>query len=177
MSQFIPLTRGAFALVDDADYGWLSLWRWRLNSHGYAIRTIYAAGREVLINMHRVVMNAQCGQFVDHIDHNRLNNTRANLRFVTCQENQRYRQRFRNSSTGFKGVSYLHGKWHVRIGLDGALVHLGFFDDLKTAAQVYDAAARRLFGEFLVLNLPEHTPPPEVEALVEAVLARLGLSG
>jgi hypothetical protein len=98
MSHPIPLTRGAYALVDDADYAWLTRWRWRLNSHGYAIRSIYVEEHEVHFSMHRVILNAQRGQFVDHIDHNRLNNTRANLRFVTRQENTRYRQRFRNSS-------------------------------------------------------------------------------
>jgi len=143
MSQLIPLTRGAFALVDDADYGWLSQWRWHLNSHGYAIRSICVEGRDVYFNMHRVIMNAERKQYVDHIDHNRLNNTRANLRFVTHQENMRYRRRHANNSTGFKGVSCMHGKWHVRIGLDGAQVHLSFFDDLKTAAQMHDAAAKR----------------------------------
>jgi hypothetical protein len=175
MSQRIPLTRGAFALVDDADYSWLSQWRWRLNSHGYAIRSITVEDHEVHFSMHRVIMNARRGQFVDHIDHNRLNNTRANLRFVTRQQNMRYRRRFHNSSTSFKGVTFMHGKWHVRIGLDGANIHLGFFDDLKTAAQVYDAAAKRLFGEFALPNLPDHETPPAVEAVVEAALARCGV--
>jgi hypothetical protein len=174
VSRTIPLTRGAFALVDDADYGWLIQWKWRLNSHGYAIRSIYADGRSIYFNMHRVILDAQPGQFVDHIDHNRLNNTRANLRFVTRQENMRYRRRHANNSTGFKGVSFMHSKWHVRIGLDNALVHLGFFDDLLTAAQVYAAAATRLFGEFALLNLPDHETPPEVDAHVAAVLARAG---
>ena len=86
MSQFICLTRGAFALVDDADYGWLSQWKWRLNSHGYAIRTTCVEGCEKIFNMHRAILGAERLQYVDHIDHNRLNNTRANLRFVTRQE-------------------------------------------------------------------------------------------
>jgi len=85
-----------------------------------------------------------------------------------------YRRKHSNNTTGFKGVTFTHGKCHARIGLDGALVHLGFFDDLLTAAQVYDAAAKRLFGAFSILNLPEFTPPPAVEAHVEAVLARIG---
>jgi hypothetical protein len=143
MSSRIALTRGAYALVDEADYFWLIQWRWRLNSYGYAIRSTCAEGRSFYFNMHRVILSAERGQFVDHIDHNRLNNTRANLRFVTPQENQRHRRRFENNRTGFKGVSFMHDNWHVRIGLDGAAIHLGFFDDLKTAAQVYETLSAR----------------------------------
>ena len=39
MAQSIPLTKGQFALVDDADFVWLNLWRWRLSSKGYAVRS------------------------------------------------------------------------------------------------------------------------------------------
>jgi len=107
MSQRIPLTRGAFALVDDADCAWLIQWRWRLNSHGYAIRSIYIEGRSFYFNMHREILNAERGQFVDHIDHNRLNNTRDNLRFVTRQQNMQYRRNHSNNSTSASGWTEL----------------------------------------------------------------------
>ena len=174
MSREIPLTRGAVALVDDEDYDWLSQWCWRLNSHGYAIRSFKLDGKTRYLNMHRIVMDAQRGQYVDHIDHNRLNNRRANLRFVTAQENQRHRRTFCNNSTGFKGVSFLHNQWHARLGLDRQMIHLGFFDDLQVAAQVYDAAARRVFGEFTLPNLPDRPTPPEIEEMVTETLARIG---
>ena len=54
------------------------------------------------------------------------------------------------------------------------MVHLGFFDDLQVAAQVYDAAARRVFGEFTLANLPDSPTPPEIEQLVAETLARRG---
>jgi hypothetical protein len=92
---------------------------------------------------------------------------------VTHQQNQRYRHLFRNTSTGFKGVTRFRGKWHARIGLDGRMVHLGFFEDVETAAQVYDAAARRLFREFAIMNFPDRPTQPGIEALVERVLARM----
>jgi hypothetical protein len=174
MTREIPLTRGAVALVDDEDYDYLAQWCWRLNSHGYAIRSFKLEGRTRYLNMHRIILDAQRGQFVDHIDHNRLNNRRANLRFVTAQENQRHRRTFSNNSTGYKGVSFMHNQWHVRLGLDGQMVHLGFFDDLQVAAQVYDAVARRVFGEFTIPNLPDRPTPPEIEQLVTETLARRG---
>jgi hypothetical protein len=172
MTKRIPLTKGQFAPVDDADYEWLMQWHWRLNSHGYAVRSSYHNGYQTLVSMHRLILNTQPVQFVDHIDHNRLNNTRANLRFVTHQQNQRYRHLFRNTSTGLKGVSRFRGQWHARIGLDGRIVHLGFFDDMEKAAQAHDAAARHMFREFAILNFPDCPTPPEIEVLVEQVLAR-----
>jgi hypothetical protein len=54
MSKQIPLTKGQFALVDDADYDWLNQWRWRLNSKGYAIRSFWRKGREVVTSRHSV---------------------------------------------------------------------------------------------------------------------------
>ena len=104
MSQSILLTKGQYALVDDADFADLTQWRWRLNSKGYAIRRAILDGNATLLCMHREIMNAQPGQFVDHIDRNRLNNTRANLRFVTQQQNLMNRRLGRNNTSGYKGV-------------------------------------------------------------------------
>jgi hypothetical protein len=87
MSRVIPLTKGKLAIVDDADYHWLCQWRWVFSSNGYAMRTVTDNGRRRFFQMHRVIMGAQPGQLVDHIDGNRLNNTRDNLRIVTHSQN------------------------------------------------------------------------------------------
>ncbi|WP_193789066.1 HNH endonuclease, partial [Zavarzinella formosa] len=55
--------------------------------------------------LHRFVINAQKGQHTDHIDPNKLNNTRENLRIVTRQENQLNRNRSKNSSQ-YRGVCW-----------------------------------------------------------------------
>src|SRR5687767_1877850 len=74
----IPTSRGFFALVDDADYEWLSKMRWSY-VNGYAVRNG--------TNMHRLITSAPVGMDVDHIDRNRLNNQRSNLRVCTHKEN------------------------------------------------------------------------------------------
>jgi len=175
VTQQIPLTKGAFALVDDADYDWLMQYKWRLNSKGYAIRSYYVHYQEIVLCMHRVIMDAQPGQIVDHIDGNRLNNTRANLRFVTRQQNLQYRHVFANSKTGYKGVSRRNNRWHARIGLDGRVIHLGYYESPEFAAQIYDAAAQWLFGEYAILNFPDAPIQPEADYLVHGMLAELGL--
>lgn len=170
--------KNLYTLVDADDYARFSTYRWRLNSKGYAIRSFRLEGKEVVIALHRAIMQPPSDLVVDHIDHDKLNNTRANLRLITQQQNLMNRRLFRNNKTGFKGVIYQHGKWHTRIEKDGRDIHLGFHDDLKTAALVYDYAAITLYGESYVWrNLPGQNIPAEVQALVECYLDRAGMSG
>jgi hypothetical protein len=175
VTRQIPLTKGAFALVDDADYDWLMQWKWRLNSKGYAIRSYYVDYQEIVLNMHRVILDAQRGQFVDHIDGNRLNNTRANLRFVTQQQNLEYRRVFSSSKTGLKGVSRRGNHWQARIGYNKQIIHLGYYPQIESAAHAYDAAALKLFGDYALLNFPNAAVPPEIECRVHEMLAALRL--
>ncbi len=175
MPQELPLLRGQIALVDSQDYLWLSAYRWRLNSRGYVIRSYTVHGREFYVCLHREIMNARRGHVVDHIDHDKLNNTRANLRFVTQQQNTRFRRRFTNNTSGYKGVNYQNDRWHARIEVDERAIHLGYFDDPGLAALAYDAAATRVFGEFALPNFPDSDIPPKINALVEQVLTRHGL--
>lgn len=179
MVQAIPLYNRAmhsvFTWVDDEDFPWANQYRWRLNSKGYAIRSMTVDGKQIVLCLHREIMQPPPGMVVDHIDGTRLRNTRDNLRVLTQQQNLMNRGMFRNNHTGFKGVIYQHGKWHARIEKDGRDLHLGFHDDLKTAALVYDACAVKLYGpEIPYRNLPDQPIPPEIEALVEGYLRKLG---
>lgn len=180
--QQIPLysraRRSLFALVDDEDFEYLIDYRWRSNSKGYAIRSHSVDGKEIIVAMHREIMQPPPGLVVDHIDGNRLNNTRANLRVITQQQNLMNRRVFKNNSTGFKGVTFQHGKWHARIEKDGQAIHLSFHDDLKTAALVYDCAAVLLFGaEYVWRNLPDEPITPDIEILVRKYLDAGGQGG
>jgi hypothetical protein len=75
MPNRIPLTQGQVARVDASDHAWLSQWRWRYATNGYAIRTYTdRQGQPRYALMHRVIMQARPGELVDHIDGNRLNN-------------------------------------------------------------------------------------------------------
>ncbi len=149
----ISLTKGLFALVDAADYEWLSQYKWRTTggSEGYARATI--AGKNVF--MHRLIMNPPAGKVVDHINQNRWDNRRDNLRECTQAENLRNRRSLRGTSR-FKGVHWNARirKWVATICLNRKLIHLGYFDDEVAAAHAYDEKARELFGPFAYLNFP-----------------------
>lgn len=96
---------------------------------------------------------------VDHVNHDGLDNRKANLRIVTKSENQR--GRFRNAnkrSSSYKGVFYdpsPRGKkpWRVKIRVGGVLKSFGRYVTEEEAARVYDQRASELFGEHAKLNL------------------------
>ena len=78
------LGAGQFAKVSPEDYPLISQHSWHLNKAGYAITKI--KGRHKA--MHRMVLGTQNPYvFVDHVDKDRLNNARENLREMTPKEN------------------------------------------------------------------------------------------
>ena len=97
MVLLIPVMRGktvaAVASVDPQD-GWVGQFRWTLQSSGYAIRATRRGGVCVTRYMHREVCGLRAGDRLeaDHINHNRLDNRRTNLRVVSHAENMRNRR-------------------------------------------------------------------------------------
>ena len=76
----IPLTQGKFAIIDDKDFEYLNQWKWTYDGR-YAIRSVaFTVGKRSKIYMHRIILNTPVGMDTDHIDMNRLNNQRLNLR-------------------------------------------------------------------------------------------------
>lgn len=147
--QQIPLTRGYYTLVDDEDYNWLNResWCW---DHGYAVRK--QNGRK--ISMHRVILGAPDGIQVDHINLDKLDNRRCNLRLCTTSENMHNTTRQRSNRTGFKGIWWRRDRrrWMACISVRGKRVYLGSFLSRQAAAAAYDMAAVRYFGEFARTN-------------------------
>jgi len=162
--RYIPLTRGKFAIVDKADYEWLSQYRWCTLGGG---ERPYACRREngKTIYMHRQIMRPPEGMCVDHIHGVTLDNRRANLRLCTPSENMRNRRG--NCGRDLpKGVTYQRhcNKYKASIGCEGVPKHIGYYDDPIEAAKAYDRKAVELFGEFARLNFPQEVERGSVEA-------------
>jgi len=154
MGKRIPLSKGKYATVDQADYEWLSQWKWSYLSKGYAVRMDYTVTPPKLIYMHRQIMDAPKGVEVDHINHKKRDNRRANLRLATRSENARNQKKQKHTSSRFKGVYWREhaNKWQCCIYIRRKQTHLGYFKSEDEAASAYDTAARLHYGEFAKTN-------------------------
>ena len=87
---------------------------------------------------------------IDHIDLDPSNNRWANLREATIGEQQRYRPKLSNNTSGYKGVCFAKdtGRWQAQIRAGGGNIYLGQYDTAEEAAEVYREAARKLHGTF-----------------------------
>jgi len=160
MSQtaLIPLTKGKYAIVDAEDFEWLSKHKWHCNN-SYATRQDRSSRNRVNVKMARLLMGCSCGDGneVDHINHNTLDNRRCNLRICTTQQNQHNRKSYVGGSSPFKGVSFSKDgkrkrRWRAGIEIDGSKKRLGYYATELEAAEAYNEAAKKYFGEFAYLN-------------------------
>lgn len=156
----ITLKSGHHVLVDDVDADLLNpyLWggQWFVNSGGYVVRTKPRRER-----LHRVIMERVIGrklkrrEQVDHINRNKLDCTRDNLRLATHAQNMR--NRGPNGNRRYKGVYRSQAqrkRWVAKITVDGEQHYLGTFPTPEKAARAYDHAAKKLHGKFAALNFP-----------------------
>lgn len=162
MVKTIPLTQGKIAIIDDDDYEKLNKFKWcsqkdHQYTRWYAIRKKLINGKWKLILMHREILKAKRGIYIDHINHNGLDNRKINLRLCTGSQNQKNRGLQKNNTSGLIGVSFNKEirKWSAYIIKDKHQIFLGIFDDKEEAGHVVDKKAIELFGDFAILNFPK----------------------
>lgn len=144
----IALNDEHVAVVDEVDFEYLSQFNWFRSSHDYPVRDIWENGRNRRVYMHRVIANPKEDESVDHVNMDKLDNRRANLRICTHQQNQQNKKVYRNNKTGFKGVIPRGNRFMARISNFGKSTHLGTFDTPQQANAAYAEAAAKFFGPF-----------------------------
>lgn len=153
--KYIELTQNKKAIIDDEDYILVDQYNWYCNNSGYARTNICAGGKQCQILMHRLILNAPVGVQVDHINLDKLDNRKCNLRLCNNAQNQYNTNKKPCNISGYKGVAYVkeNGKWMARIMVNGKIIYLGIFTDVIDAAREYNKAAIKYFGEFAKLNM------------------------
>jgi len=149
MNQILLKNKNNYTKIDNEDYQLVDKFNWYQESDGY----VRASGR-IKTPIHRLIMKANKGEIIDHIDGNKLNNMKENLRICTTSQNMMNRPAPISNTSGFKGVWWHKraNKWTAGIELKGKQIHLGSFDFKKEAAKAYNNAAIKYFGEFANLN-------------------------
>jgi len=149
--KHIELNNKQIALVDDEDFIEHGKYSWQLNDVGYARRTFKEKGKkDRTVLLHRLIANAPKGKVVDHINGNKLDNRKENLRITTYSKNglNRHTVNRNNKSSGFCGVRWnkSSSKWQAYIRINYKSINLGFFKNIN------DAINARLAGEKYYAN-------------------------
>ena len=161
--QYIPLTKGKFAIVDDEEYDRINQWKWSASRRGnqcYAVRSFAHESRIRTRPMHHEVLELPLAEgqkwVVDHINRNPLDNRKENLRVCTTQQNV-----FNCGPSGkkdktsyYKGVSFYrrHKLWTARVHYKGRTYCLGYFKTEYEAVAAYNRAVVQKAGEYAYVN-------------------------
>jgi hypothetical protein len=161
----IPLTRSDVILIDDSDYEFALNYHWwalRItegNKITYAAADVFTDGTRQTILLHRMLLRPSAHQYIDHINHNGLDDQRNNIRISTMSQNLANKRIQSNNKSGYKGVHWhkQRNKWAAEICVNYKRQSLGLWSDPWRAAQAYNTAALEAWGEFALLNiqLPE----------------------
>lgn len=136
-------------LIDESDLELIQKYNWHISSHGYP---------ETMNNGERIRVFWLFGfekEHCDHINGNKLDNRRANLRYFEYEwQNMGNQKPRKNNTTGYQGV-YKQGAGYIaRLGFKRKRYNLGTFKTPEEAAKARDAKAKELLGEFAYLNFP-----------------------
>lgn len=134
-------------LLDASDVPVVAEYQWTVGTHGYVT---HGSGEKQVL-MHRLLLGNKPGTLVDHINRNRLDNRRENLRLCTSSQNSINKKQISNNP--YKGICLCSdGVWQAQISYKGKSIYLGRTQDPMLAAKLYDSAAKRLYGEYAFLN-------------------------
>ena len=151
------------ALVDVADVDLVRQHVWHLTGRGYAATNItHPLGglkrdgvrtRQTALMMHRLILGLGFGDrtFTDHVNRQRCDNRRRNLRIATPALNMQNIPSYRGSTSKYRGVSWFGpcGKWRAEATLDGRRYYFGLYSDEEEAAAVV-SAWRHVYMPFTV---------------------------
>ena len=149
-------TRITLVSDEDADLAQLSCFCIGTNGKYAGFVTGHGRANQKIRYIHRIVMERILGrpleknELVDHINGNRYDNQRDNLRVATARQNVMNRKVGKNNTTGYKGVTWNKRRQMFRadIKFEGHSRTIGYFDTALEAHEAYCEKAKELFGEF-----------------------------
>jgi len=143
-------SNNSFVLVNNSIYKLYGKMKWWAKKGRN--NNLYAFNR--IGYLHRIILKAKDGQFVDHINCNSLDNRKENLRFCDISENARNRGKQTNNKSGYKGVyksMSIRQKtptWRSQIQFNNKLINIGCFKTKEEAYNAYCLKSKELHKEF-----------------------------
>lgn len=136
----------ARTLIDLDDIEKIKQYKWCITSKGYVIGNV----QNDRILLHRFIMNCPNDMVIDHINRNKLDNRKSNLRICTIQENDFNKSTLKNNTSNVTGVNFNNrvGKWRAYISINRKQIHLGWFVNKEDAIKARQRAEIQYFGEF-----------------------------
>ena len=162
------LPNGEQFIIDTDDIQRVSEIFWHMGKDGYII---YTKPGMATIRLHNFIMNVTPNKkfHIDHINRNRSDCRKCNLRLVTAQQNSMNSSIIRSSATKLRGITFdkSSSRYKARIGLNDRRIMLGSSKDPIECAQMYNWATPIIFGEFAgeLNDVPE--PPEWIKRQVE----------
>lgn len=167
--MIIVVINGEKVLVDSQDLHLINKHKWAVYTYGGGLKYATAPGEKTLY-LHREIMQAERGQYVDHINRNGLDNRRCNLRIVGQRKNIANAGEFQSNTSGYRGVISWRGGYRAqtkyRYNGKQYFVASRKIDDIILSAMIRDEMMRQMHGKTVFENLPG--VPPTLEALTEA---------
>jgi hypothetical protein len=148
--------KGKVVLIDLEDSVLFESRTWRINDYGYVYSSKTRIGHKKQIFLHRFILGYSGELLVDHINRNKLDNRKSNLRLVTATQNVANSVKQNNCSSKYKGVAWRKDrkKWHAQILINNKHVHIGYFNDETEAAKAYDSYVMKYKCEYASINFP-----------------------
>lgn len=133
-------------LCDIEDWNKLKKYCWYKNRHGYAQAFNVDTSKHILFHSNVIQIN---DNFVcDHINGNRIDNRKCNLRQASYSQNAMNRKVKSTNKTGYTGIYESSGRFGVNITINKETIFLGYFDNIKDAIKARQDAEFKYFGEF-----------------------------
>lgn len=145
--------KGEEFYFDKEDYDLIKDYHWELH-RGYVTchRWNIETKSDNQIKMHRLIMGLKDNQDysgcqIDHINHNKVDNRKENLRVVNNVQNSWNKSVWREDGSKV-GVRLERSKWLASITVDGKMIRLGKYDNYDDAVQARIDAEKKYWGEY-----------------------------
>jgi hypothetical protein len=151
--RLLDLPHGYQVIIDAADEPLVRALTLYRGINGYVYFSVWRDGKSRPRTLHGFLMQPSKGAHVDHINGDKLDNRRVNLRVVSPQLNQVNRKRLnKNNLSGIRGVAFVpqlspNKPWRAQITVNRKNYHLGLFETAEEAKVARRQAELNYYGE------------------------------